>query len=89
MGVKRPQGRPDQPSLFEGWEADLRHDTFGEGRTGPGVIEESQASAALEPARALTDHLMEEVCQRDNLNQAYCRVKANQGGTGHRRVNRG
>jgi len=82
MGVKRPQGRSDQPSLFEGWEADLRHDTSGEGRTGPGVIVESQASAALEPARALTDRLMEEVCQRDNFNQAYFRVKANKGAPG-------
>jgi RNA-directed DNA polymerase len=82
MGVKRPQGRPDQPSLFEGLEADLRPDTSGEGGTGPGVIEESQASTALEPARALTDHLMEEVCRRVNLNQAYFRVKANKGAPG-------
>ena len=60
----------------------MRHDAAGEGGTGSGAIEESQASAALEPARALTDHLMEEVCQRDNLNRAYCRVKANQGAPG-------
>jgi RNA-directed DNA polymerase len=82
MGVKRPQGRSDQPSLFEGLEADLRPDTTGEGGTGPGVIEESQASPASEPARALTDRLMEEVCQRDNLNRAYYRVKANKGAPG-------
>lgn len=82
MGVKRQQGRPDQRSLFEGLEADLRHDPTGEGGTGPGVFEESQASAASEPARALTDRLMEEVCRRDNLNQAYLRVKANQGSPG-------
>ena len=30
----------------------------------------------------MMDHLMEEVCQRDNLNQAYCRVKANKGAPG-------
>ena len=82
MGVKRQQGRPDQPTLFEGLEADVRPDTSGEGGTGPGVIEESQASTASGPARALTDHLMEEVCQRANLNQAYFRVKANQGAPG-------
>jgi RNA-directed DNA polymerase len=82
MGVKRPQGRSDQPSLFEGCEADLRHDATGEGGTGPGVIVESQAFTALEPARALTDRLMEEVCQRDNLNRAYLRVKANKGAPG-------
>lgn len=82
MGVKRSQGRSDQRSLFEGLEADLRPDTSGEGGTGPGVIEESQASAASVPARALTQHLMEEVCQRDNLNQAYSRVMANRGAPG-------
>jgi RNA-directed DNA polymerase len=82
MGRKRQQGRPDQRSLFEGLEADLRHDTTGEGGTGSGVIEESQASAALEPSRALTEHLMEEVCQRENLNLAYSRVMANKGAAG-------
>jgi RNA-directed DNA polymerase len=82
MGVKRPQGRPDQPPLVEGWEADLRPDTPGKGSTGPGVIEESQAPAASESTRALTDRLMEEVCQRDNLNQAYSRVMANKGAPG-------
>jgi RNA-directed DNA polymerase len=82
MGRKRPQGRPDQPSLFEGLEADLRHDVTGNGRTGPGAIVESQAFTASKPARALTDHLMEEVCQRDNLNRAYFRVKANKGAPG-------
>lgn len=82
MGVKRSQGRPDQRSLFEGLEADLRPDITGEGGTGSGVFEESQASAVSEPTRALTQHLMEEVCQRDNLNQAYYRVKANKGAPG-------
>lgn len=36
----------------------------------------------MNPARALTEHLMEEVCQRENLNQAYRRVKANKGAPG-------
>jgi RNA-directed DNA polymerase len=82
MGRKRRQGRSDQRSLFEGLEVDLRPDTTGEGGTGSGVIEESQASAASEPARALTANLMEEVCQRGNLNRAYFRVKANKGAAG-------
>lgn len=82
MSRKRPQGKPDSPTLFEGRRADLRHDATGKGRTGPGAIVESQAFTASEPARALTDHLMEEVCHRDNLNQAYLRVKANQGAPG-------
>ena len=60
----------------------MRPDTSGEGGTGPGVFEESQASTASVPARALTDHLMEEVCQRANLNRAYDRVKANKGAPG-------
>lgn len=82
MGRKRQQSRSNQRSLFEGLEADLRPDTTGEGGTGSGVIEESQASTASEPARALTDRLMEEVCQPKNLNEAYCRVKANKGAPG-------
>jgi RNA-directed DNA polymerase len=36
----------------------------------------------LNPARALTEHLMEEICQRETLNQAYRRVKANKGAPG-------
>lgn len=82
MGVKRQQGKPYQPSLFEGWEEGLRHDQLGEGGTGPERHEEQQAPTALDPARALTDQLMEEVCQLDNLDQAYRRVKANKGAPG-------
>ncbi len=82
MGRKRQQGRPDQRSLFEGLEADLRHDTPGEGGTGSGVIEELQASAASESGRALTDRLMEEVCRFGNLSEALDRVKSNKGKPG-------
>jgi hypothetical protein len=64
MGVKRRKGRSDQRSLFEGLEADLRHDTTGEGRTGPGVPEEPQASTALDPGRALTDRRYKQVRNR-------------------------
>ena len=83
MGRKRQQGRPDQRSLFEGREADLRPGGPGEGGTQAGRSEVSQASAALDPARALTYRLMEEVCQPENLNAADRRVKANKGAPGN------
>jgi RNA-directed DNA polymerase len=82
MDAERQQGRPYQRLLFPELEEDLRHGTTGEGGTGAGVHEESQPSTASDPARALTERLMEEVCQRDNLNRAYRRVKTNQGAAG-------
>jgi RNA-directed DNA polymerase len=82
MGRRRPQGRPDQPSLFEGPGAGTRHGESGEGRTQAGSFAESQASTASASARALTDRLMEEVCQKENLNEAYRRVKTNKGAPG-------
>ena len=54
----------------------------GDGGTGASACEASQACTALDPARALTEHLMEEVCQRENLNRAYRRVKSNRGAPG-------
>lgn len=42
----------------------------------------SQASTAKERQRALTAHLMEQVCEPANLNRAYARVKANKGSPG-------
>jgi len=81
MGVKRQQVDKDRLPLFE--ETALSgHGAGGEGGTQAAVHEASQASTALSPARALTEHLMEEVCRRDNLNQAYRRVKSNQGAPG-------
>jgi RNA-directed DNA polymerase len=82
MGAKRQQGRPDQPSLFEWREADLRPDTPGEGVTGAGVPEVSQTPTASESGRALTDRLMEEVCRFGNLSEALDRVKSNKGKPG-------
>jgi RNA-directed DNA polymerase len=72
MGVKRQQSERDrQLSLFDDELTALpRHGASGEGGTGPAAFEESQASTVLSPARALTQHLMEEVCQRDNLSRA-------------------
>lgn len=82
MGAERQQGRPYQRFLFGDWQEDLRHDQPGEGGTGPGRLEEPQTPTASDPARALTERLMEEVCRPDNLNQAYRRVKANKGAPG-------
>lgn len=50
--------------------------------TGNDVGGERQAFAARSEGRALTQELMERVCQSDNLNQAYQRVKANKGAPG-------
>ncbi len=82
MGVERQQGRFYQPSLFEGWEESLRPDQDGEARSLSVRPEEPQASAASDPARALTVNLMEEVTKPDNLNRAYRQVRANKGAAG-------
>lgn len=82
MGVERQQGEFYQPSLFEATEENPRPDQDGKDRIRSVRPEEPQASAALDPARALTGNLMEEVTERDNLNRAYRRVRANKGAAG-------
>jgi RNA-directed DNA polymerase len=82
MAAERQQGKPYQRLLFPELAEGSRHDQSGEGGTGPGRAEESQTATASDPARALTERLMEEVCQLDNLSQAYRRVKANKGAAG-------
>ena len=82
MAAERQQGKPYQRFLFRELEEGLRHGDPGEGGTGPGATEERQAVTASDSGRALTERLMEEVCQTDNLNQAYRRVKANKGRPG-------
>jgi RNA-directed DNA polymerase len=82
MDAERQQGKPYQRPLFPELEEGLRHDTPGDGGTGAGVLEESQTATASDPARALTQRRMGEVCQPDNLNAAYRRVKANKGAPG-------
>lgn len=82
MGAKRQQVGDDQLELsFEG-EASSGPGVGGAGGTQAAACEVLQASTAWNPARALTEHLMEEVCQRENLNQAYRRVKSNKGAPG-------
>lgn len=83
MGVKRQQGSADQLDLFdEALQASLRHGATGDGGTGTGACEESQASTAWERQRASTQQLMEQVVSSANLNLAYKRVKANKGSAG-------
>jgi RNA-directed DNA polymerase len=93
MSAERQQGVFDQDPLkghplYEWMEANARHGETGDGGTGAGSCEEPQAFAASDPARALTNRtartlrLMEEVCDSDNLNRAYRRVKANKGAPG-------
>jgi RNA-directed DNA polymerase len=82
MGAERQQGGFYQTFLFEDWEENSRPDQGGEARSQSARPEEPQAATALDPARALTVNLMEEVTDRDNLNHAYRRVKANKGSAG-------
>src|SRR5277367_4345395 len=82
MGVERQQGRPYQRFLFPELEEDLRPDQDGKARSQSVRPEEPQASAASDPARALSVNLMEEVTKRDNLNRAFRQVRANKGAAG-------
>jgi RNA-directed DNA polymerase len=82
MNVERQSGRLYQRLLFEQPQESLRHDVSGDGGTRPATSEEPQAFAAFNQARALPQHLMEEVVNRENLNRAYRRVKANKGAPG-------
>jgi RNA-directed DNA polymerase len=82
MDVERQQVRFYQRLLFEEPAENLRHAEGGEGGTRSSPREAPQASTATAQARALTEHLMEEVTDRDNLNRAYRQVKANRGAPG-------
>jgi RNA-directed DNA polymerase len=82
MGAERQESTWYQPSLFEARADDVRHAVGREGGTGPATGEESQAPTASDRERALTSDLMERICERDNLNRAYKRVKANKGAPG-------
>lgn len=82
MDAERQQGKPYQRYLFPEMEEGSRHGILGNGGTGAEMREEPQASTASDQARALTSQLMEEVCQSENLNRAYQRVRANKGAPG-------
>ncbi len=59
-----------------------RPDPGGEEVVQPAGLAESQPLTAKDRQRALTAHLMEQVCETENLNRAYARVKANKGSPG-------
>ena len=82
MNVERQLGRLYQRLLFEQPEESLRHDARGDGGTRPAACEEPQTFTAFDQGRALTQFLMEAVVDRENLNRAYRRVKANKGAPG-------
>jgi RNA-directed DNA polymerase len=82
MGAERQQGGFYRPFLFKDWEESLRPDQDGEARSLSVRSEEPQTPAALDPERALSVNLMEEVTQRDNLNRAFRQVRANKGAAG-------
>src|SRR5688572_15155002 len=82
MSGERQQGDYYQRLLFEQTEESPRHGAGGDGGTEAAAHEESQPLTAFSQARALTEHLMEEVTSRANLNRAYERVLANKGAAG-------
>lgn len=83
MNAERQPGEVYQRLFdFEESQETSRPGEFGAGGTQAGSREESQAFAAIDPTRALTETLMEEVTHRDNLNRAYRRVMANKGAPG-------
>jgi RNA-directed DNA polymerase len=83
MDAERQQGWAYQLTFdFEGHVGALRHDQGGDDGIRPARPEEPQTSTASDPARALTERLMEEVCRPEDLNRAYRRVKANKGAPG-------
>lgn len=82
MVVEHQQRTWRQLSLFEAATARERPGVSGNGGTEPAACEEEQATTALNRERALTNNLMERICERENLNRAYKRVKANRGAPG-------
>ena len=60
----------------------INPDVTSEGRTLARAYEAQQVLTMLEEKRALTSNLMEQVCSKANLNQAYKRVMKNKGAAG-------
>jgi RNA-directed DNA polymerase len=82
MVVEHQQRTWRQLPLFGEGAAHERPGASGDGGTEPAAREEEQATTALNRERALTNNLMEEIGERENLNRAYKRVKANRGAPG-------
>lgn len=81
MEAERQESKGYQASFYKELD-DLRHDPSGDGGTGAAGNEEQQTSTALNRKRALASDLMEQICERYNLNRAYKRVKSNKGAPG-------
>ena len=82
MDVEQQQDMADQRSLF-GEEAEMCPLAGGEAGSRSADVGERQTSSVSDGNRALaTDALMERICERENLNRAYKRVKANRGSPG-------
>jgi RNA-directed DNA polymerase len=82
MATEHQEGAWTQLRFFEAEEGSVRHGVSSEGGTGTAAHEEGQAATASSRERALTSNLMEKVCERENLNRAYKRVRANKGAPG-------
>ncbi len=82
MRAERQHSGWYQRLLFGAEEESPRHDQGGADGIQSTRFEESQALTASDQTRALTDDLMERICDRDNLNRAYRKVKANKGAPG-------
>lgn len=63
-------------------QREMSHDPRSTGGTGVSPIGEPQTFTALDPQRALTDQLMEQICDPKNLIRAYRRVCSNKGKPG-------
>lgn len=70
------------PTLWQPTPDAGDHGPSGEGRTEAGVHEVSTEGTASPEGRALTEYLMEAVCDPANLNEAYFRVVSNKGSAG-------
>lgn len=82
MSVEHQQGTWTQLRLIEAEGGHVRHGASGDGGTESKACEEGQAITASTRKRALTEDLMERVCEKENLRRAYKRVRANKGAPG-------
>jgi RNA-directed DNA polymerase len=83
MDVEQQKVTEDQLCLFTGRVAFVCSFAGGDAGSGTAAGGERQATTASEGNRALaTDVLMEKVCERENLNRAYKKVKSNRGAPG-------
>lgn len=82
MRAERQQGGWCQRRLFADDGEPPRHGQGGADGIQSAGHEESQPCTASDRTRALAVDLMERICERDNLNRAYRKVKANRGAPG-------